>query len=249
MDLLHGKEDIFTLLEVDATTAEADIKKSYRRLALRWHPDKPGGDADRFRQINQAYEVLSDPTLRQQYIKLKETQSRKHAQKQAWDDATRRFYDQVKRAEQKHQQARQTLWQQDVKRFERELTEQTLKRRKLAEQPVFEYTSWRDIPLEHDYIEYHPERVMLRWKERQGVVIDESVISEMMAVFGEVDDVRLGEFDGVYRAAVVTFRLSDGAYDAAQHDYRKSATKWDGSKHRKTASLLRECCRMKPRIR
>lgn len=248
MDLLNGNNDVFALLEIDATTADADIKKSYRKLALKWHPDKPGGDADRFRQINQAYEVLSDPVLRRQYIKLKETQSQKHAKKQAWDDATKKFYAEVQRAEQKHQEARQSLWQQDAKRFERELNEQSLKRRKLAEEPVFDYISWRDIPLDQEYIEYYPEQVKLRWKERQGVAIDEHVISEMMTVFGEVKKVRLCDNSDVYRTAVVEFCLSESANDAINHDYRKSATRWDGTKHRKTASLLRGCTRLEAKI-
>lgn len=43
------------------------VKKNYRRLSRKHHPDKPGGDADTFRLLNRAQKVLSDPKLRQQY--------------------------------------------------------------------------------------------------------------------------------------------------------------------------------------
>ena len=43
------------------------IKKNYRKLSLRHHPDKAGGDADTFRLLNRAQKVLSNPKLRQQY--------------------------------------------------------------------------------------------------------------------------------------------------------------------------------------
>lgn len=46
---------------------EEQIKKNYRRLSLRHHPDRPTGDADTFRVLNRAQKVLSNTKLRQQY--------------------------------------------------------------------------------------------------------------------------------------------------------------------------------------
>jgi len=43
------------------------IKKSYRKLSLKHHPDRSGGDADTFRVLNRAQKVLTNPKLRQQY--------------------------------------------------------------------------------------------------------------------------------------------------------------------------------------
>jgi DnaJ domain len=43
------------------------VKKNYRKLSLRHHPDKPGGDADTFRLLNRAQRVLLNEKLRQQY--------------------------------------------------------------------------------------------------------------------------------------------------------------------------------------
>jgi hypothetical protein len=46
---------------------EEQIKKNYRKLSLRHHPDRPTGDADTFRVLNRAQKVLLNPKLRQQY--------------------------------------------------------------------------------------------------------------------------------------------------------------------------------------
>lgn len=70
---LLSPDGYYTYFGIDIPTsddAELDldaIKKQYRRLSLRHHPDKPGGDADTFRILNRAQKVLSDQKLRQQY--------------------------------------------------------------------------------------------------------------------------------------------------------------------------------------
>ncbi|KAE9467283.1 hypothetical protein C3L33_00790, partial [Rhododendron williamsianum] len=64
--------DYYNILKVNRNASDDDLKKAYRRLAMIWHPDKnPGagkGEAEsKFKQISEAYDVLSDPTKRQIY--------------------------------------------------------------------------------------------------------------------------------------------------------------------------------------
>ncbi|KAK8781075.1 hypothetical protein V5799_017581 [Amblyomma americanum] len=63
--------DYYSLLEVPRNASPEDIRRAYRRLALKWHPDKnPDNKAEaeaRFKQISEAYEVLSDESKRRQY--------------------------------------------------------------------------------------------------------------------------------------------------------------------------------------
>ncbi|XP_012214579.1 dnaJ homolog subfamily B member 6-B isoform X2 [Linepithema humile] len=63
--------DYYKVLEVQRNSSSADIKKAYRKLALKWHPDKNPDDLEeanrRFKEISEAYEVLSDEKKRRVY--------------------------------------------------------------------------------------------------------------------------------------------------------------------------------------
>lgn len=60
----------YETLGINKDASAADIKKAYRELAKKYHPDLNGGNeeaAEKFKQVNEAYEVLSDPEKRSQY--------------------------------------------------------------------------------------------------------------------------------------------------------------------------------------
>jgi molecular chaperone DnaJ len=62
--------DYYEILEVTRTASQEEIKKSFRKLAMQWHPDRNPGDPtaeSRFKELSEAYEVLSDPSKRNQY--------------------------------------------------------------------------------------------------------------------------------------------------------------------------------------
>ncbi len=64
-----SKRDYYEVLGLSRNASEADIKKAYRRLAMKYHPDRnPGKEAEqRFKEVKEAYEVLSDPKKRSAY--------------------------------------------------------------------------------------------------------------------------------------------------------------------------------------
>ncbi|MDQ3283114.1 MAG: J domain-containing protein [Acidobacteriota bacterium] len=68
-----AEKDYYEILGVKKTAAENEIKKAYRDLAKKFHPDKNKGNKEaenRFKEISEAYAVLSDPEKRSQYDRL-----------------------------------------------------------------------------------------------------------------------------------------------------------------------------------
>ena len=67
---MSTKRDYYEVLGVDKSADEQTLKKAYRKLAMKYHPDRNPGDKEaeeKFKEINEAYEVLSDSTKRQTY--------------------------------------------------------------------------------------------------------------------------------------------------------------------------------------
>lgn len=64
---MADKEDYYKILGVSNDASEDEIKRAYRKLALKTHPDKNGGDDTMFKKINLAYETLSDPDKKREY--------------------------------------------------------------------------------------------------------------------------------------------------------------------------------------
>ncbi len=65
-----SKKDYYEVLGVDKSADEATLKKAYRKLAMKYHPDRNPDNAEaeaKFKEANEAYEVLSDPQKRQKY--------------------------------------------------------------------------------------------------------------------------------------------------------------------------------------
>src|SRR6266480_3255879 len=67
-------KDFYAVLGVPASASQDEIKKQYRKLAAKHHPDKNQGDpkaADRFKEISEAYQVIGDEEKRKQYDQMR----------------------------------------------------------------------------------------------------------------------------------------------------------------------------------
>ncbi len=60
-------KDYYKILGVEKNASKEEIKKAFHKLAHKYHPDKPGGDDAKFKELNEAYQVLSDDKKRTQY--------------------------------------------------------------------------------------------------------------------------------------------------------------------------------------
>lgn len=59
--------DYYNILNISKDASDDEIKKAYKKMALKYHPDKNGGNDEQFKKISEAYEILSDPDKRQIY--------------------------------------------------------------------------------------------------------------------------------------------------------------------------------------
>src|SRR6202049_657582 len=69
-DARMAKPCFYEVLGVERTAAEGELKSAFRKLAMKWHPDRNPGDKSsetRFKEINEAYEILKDPDKRAAY--------------------------------------------------------------------------------------------------------------------------------------------------------------------------------------
>lgn len=64
---MSNKRDYYEVLGVAKSASDDEIKKAFRKAAVKYHPDKEGGDEAKFKEVNEAYEVLKDKQKRQRY--------------------------------------------------------------------------------------------------------------------------------------------------------------------------------------
>lgn len=72
--------NFYEILEVSSTATDADIRKAYKKLSLKWHPDKNQNSKEatnKFKQISQAYQILSDAKQRKIYDKKLQNDSQR----------------------------------------------------------------------------------------------------------------------------------------------------------------------------
>ncbi|MBI4068062.1 DnaJ domain-containing protein, partial [Candidatus Kaiserbacteria bacterium] len=61
---MRMKKDYYEILGVNRSASDEDVKKAFRKLAHKYHPDKKGGNESRFKEASEAYAVLSDKKRR-----------------------------------------------------------------------------------------------------------------------------------------------------------------------------------------
>ncbi len=66
-------KNYYETLGVEKNASKEDIKKAFRKMAHQYHPDKQGGNAEKFKEVNEAYSVLSDDQKRDQYDRYGKT--------------------------------------------------------------------------------------------------------------------------------------------------------------------------------
>ena len=68
--MAENKRDYYEVLGIQKGASDDEIKKAFRKLAMKYHPDKNPGDKEaeeKFKEVNEAYSVLSDPDKKDKY--------------------------------------------------------------------------------------------------------------------------------------------------------------------------------------
>lgn len=247
-DIISGNIDIYAELQLDKNASAAEISRAYRKNALLFHPDKNKAPlaTQKFHLLTIINDILSDPDLKARYDALR-NQS-KDVLELSRSVQAQEFRAKLQKAEaalqrQKYQSSTQKS-QINVQKLEMEgLRLRYEYQRRHTESS--DYVSFRDIPQNGpDLLSTlsSPCKVQVRWKQKTDAraQIDSEILQEIMSIFGPVQEVSVGGFDGKYATGSVVFQQAEDARKAASYNY-SSASLWDGTRVRKTASLLRGC--------
>ena len=100
---LNGPHDFYALLEVQPSASESDIKRAYRRTALKYHPDKVGASntaaIEKFHLLQIAYDVLLDSEVRQLYDNARRAREEKKEREATYEGRRRQLKEELERRE------------------------------------------------------------------------------------------------------------------------------------------------------
>lgn len=268
--LINEGVDFYSFLGVEASAHVDDIRKQYRKKALRYHPDKntDPGDVAKFYTLSSIYEILTDDKLREEYDNIRDIKKKKEEKQKNVSEKVKRFKEELVKAEKEHASSRTNIFNGVSGQFNQErkreadlqkLKEDGARRRRAYESQYYATTSKNETPKYVSYsslpsksykirlfdVSHQPKTVTIKWKRKAQVddLIKNDVIEEIMSIFGPIRRVviLLDEADQRYRYGIVEYEDEISAQKAVQYDYRQSARLWDGTDVRKLASLLRDC--------
>ena len=100
---LNSSNDFYELLDIASTANEAEIRRAYRKTALKYHPDKVGASdkaaLDKFHDLQIAYDVLSDPGIRELYDNARRAREEKKQRSEAYEGRRKWMKEDLERRE------------------------------------------------------------------------------------------------------------------------------------------------------
>lgn len=203
--LVTAESDLYGLLNVEPTATDAALKRAYRKVALKFHPDKnPSADAAaQFHFLSIALETLTTPALRARYDTIRAAKAEARARTNRLDHERRRMKEDLERRERDAADATQGAKQH--KRKVEILKEEGKKMRKMRDDSGPGETAARDEGDESTRV------VLIRYRDSQ---ITETALHKLLSSFGSIDTLRIVPHSK-YKKAVVVFHLRSAAQACA----------------------------------
>ncbi|KAF4551206.1 Pre-mRNA-splicing factor cwf23-like protein [Elsinoe fawcettii] len=213
----RSTQDYYALLELPESAGESEIRKAYRRTALKYHPDKNTGTGseaavEKFHLLSIAYDVLSDVTAKAIYDNGRQARREKEARERAFGDRRRRMKEDLERRESgvkrmREEDEEEEKMQAEIRRLQadgaRRRYEQMEKlRRQKEEEEAREAQSDAMDPdtqngngnsggnenTELPGISEMDRAVKIRWsREEEGGSVDKEKLIELFGRYGKVD--------------------------------------------------------------
>lgn len=207
-----SEHDFYELLDVTFETSESDIRRAYRKAALKYHPDKNAGKPEvieKFHLLQIAYDVLSDPAVKALYDNARRARKEKEERHQAFDSKRRKMKEDLERGESaflKRKRPDEDAYERELQRLaedgrrrRHELQEAT--RRKLEEEDRLDHerkgetiveksvqSTASPAPQGGSQVSEIDRSVKVRWiREGSGESIDKEGLSKLFETFGPVE--------------------------------------------------------------
>src|SRR5271154_5532960 len=204
--------DLYTFLNLEPTSTESDIRKSYRKLSLRWHPDKSKDPADheKFYYLNLAVELLSSPTARVAYDNVRRAKAAKAQRTAKYDDERRQMQRDLENREREAKRRKFDVGQAAsmVDKEERDLNLMLDKLKEESERLVRERKNKLEDKLAREDVvdEVADEgKRTVKVQFRKGVDQTVDMVEDIFSQYGEVENIILG------KSALVVFTTVSAA--------------------------------------
>lgn len=249
VDALVGEGvDLYGILDLERSgeVSEREIRRSYRKKALVYHPDKDPSDEAKlkFDLISRALEVLLDSDLKKYYDEKLELIHQGRVRNQKLSQELQDLRINLQRKELLHRD-------KIINNQRRELKIEYLKLDALRRIKIKQEQRLKDAGSKlgslygKDYrLKYtsEPPTLRLRWKLRQDLpdMVSNGAIRSLMEIFGDIAKIEpLKQLDKRYDYCLIKYKEFSGFNRALKHDYSKTSDIWDSQGLRKLSSLLR----------